>query len=228
MQTTSSLDKGCIQMKILLSNVAQTHQEVVRQFSKHYDPGYQRSAPSSAQVMNALRAESELDARSDEALPSQNIPSAKASMKDQGKSQQSQQQRKFKTRGKGKYKAQNRQNGGGSARKQGEKSKNGGDTRESWNCHSKGHIQVNCPCPRRDDNDSESQLLVRKRWQNKKNTGKSNEKKRDVDMLSRSDSCLETSVTQSSMDNRVEWILDSASDCHVCTNKDMLSDLSPR
>jgi hypothetical protein len=44
-------------------------------------------------------------------------------------------------------------------------------------------------------------------------------------MLSRGDSCLETSTTQSSMDNSVEWILESASDCHVCTNKDMLTDL---
>jgi hypothetical protein len=27
------------------------------------------------------------------------------------------------------------------------------------------------------------------------------------------------------MDNSVDWILDSASDCHVCTNKDVLTDL---
>jgi transposase InsO family protein len=44
-------------------------------------------------------------------------------------------------------------------------------------------------------------------------------------MLSRGESCLETSATQSSMDNSVDWILDSASDCHVCTNKDVLTDL---
>ncbi|GMF37935.1 unnamed protein product [Phytophthora fragariaefolia] len=178
MQTTSSLDKGCIQIneefvEIWLSNVAQTHWEFVRQFSKHYDPGYQRSASSSARVMNALRAESERDARSDEALPSQNVASAKASRKDQGKSQQSQQQRKCKTREKGEYESKNRPNGIGSARKQGEKSKNGGDTREGWNCHRTGHIQVNCLCPRCDNDESESQLLEVKRWQNQKNTGKS-------------------------------------------------------
>ncbi|POM59193.1 hypothetical protein PHPALM_32115 [Phytophthora palmivora] len=50
----------------LVSNVAQTHREVVRQFSKHYDPGYLRSTPSSAQVMNALREASEIDVRNDE------------------------------------------------------------------------------------------------------------------------------------------------------------------
>ena len=55
-----------------LSNVLQTRREVVRQFLKHYGPGIQRLAPSSAQVMNARRAESELDAHSIEPLP-QNI-----------------------------------------------------------------------------------------------------------------------------------------------------------
>ena len=39
---------------------------MVRQFSKHYNPGIQRLAPSLAQVVNALRAESELDARSND------------------------------------------------------------------------------------------------------------------------------------------------------------------
>ena len=48
----------------------QTHREVVRQFSKHCDSGVQRLAPSSAQVMNALQAESELDAHSISPLPS--------------------------------------------------------------------------------------------------------------------------------------------------------------
>ncbi|KAJ8516706.1 hypothetical protein ON010_g18418 [Phytophthora cinnamomi] len=71
--------------EILLSNVVQTHREVVRQFSKHCDPGYQRSAPSSAQVMNALRAESELDARSDDTPPAYIISSTQAGKKGQGK-----------------------------------------------------------------------------------------------------------------------------------------------
>ncbi|RMX63622.1 hypothetical protein DD238_006996 [Peronospora effusa] len=44
----------------IMSNVLQTHREMVMQFSKHYDPVDQRLTPSSAQVMNALRAESEL------------------------------------------------------------------------------------------------------------------------------------------------------------------------
>ncbi|ETN12588.1 hypothetical protein PPTG_22507 [Phytophthora nicotianae INRA-310] len=91
--------------EILLSNVPQTHREVVRQFSKHYDPGYQHSAQSSAQVMNALRAESELDARSDEPIQTPNILPAQAGKK-QGKSlnQQHFQQgktKKKKKRGRG-------------------------------------------------------------------------------------------------------------------------------
>lgn len=66
--------------EILLSNVSHTHRDVVRQFSKHYDvlvtPGTQRSAPSLAQVMNALRAESELDVVSvDEPPHGRNISS---------------------------------------------------------------------------------------------------------------------------------------------------------
>ena len=40
--------------EIILSNVLWIHREVATQFSKHYDPGIQRLAPSLAQVMNAL------------------------------------------------------------------------------------------------------------------------------------------------------------------------------
>ncbi|KAG3080002.1 hypothetical protein PC121_g6792 [Phytophthora cactorum] len=83
--------------EIILSNVLQTHREVVRQFSKHYDPGYQHSAPSSAQVMNALRAESELDARSDEPQQGLSISSAQAGKK-QGKPQSQQQGQQEKTK----------------------------------------------------------------------------------------------------------------------------------
>ncbi|KAE9002115.1 hypothetical protein PR003_g18340 [Phytophthora rubi] len=43
--------------EIILGNVVQTHRDVVRQFSRHYDPGYTTTTPSAAQVMNALRAE---------------------------------------------------------------------------------------------------------------------------------------------------------------------------
>ncbi|EGZ18865.1 hypothetical protein PHYSODRAFT_382386, partial [Phytophthora sojae] len=49
--------------EIILGNVVQTHRDVVRQFSRHYDPGHKSATSSAAQVMNALRAESELDAR---------------------------------------------------------------------------------------------------------------------------------------------------------------------
>ncbi|EGZ05280.1 hypothetical protein PHYSODRAFT_534292 [Phytophthora sojae] len=86
--------------EILLGNVVQTHRDVVRQFSKHFDPGYQRSTPSSAQVMNALRAESELDARMDDPQQGRDISSAQA-----GKKQGQQPQGKGKKRGRGRYKA---------------------------------------------------------------------------------------------------------------------------
>ncbi|GMF32475.1 unnamed protein product [Phytophthora fragariaefolia] len=90
--------------EILLSNVAQTHREVVRQFSKHYDPGFQRNTPSSAQVMNAIRAESELDERSDEPSGSQDISSAQSAKGSRGK-QQDQPSDKNKKRGKGDIRA---------------------------------------------------------------------------------------------------------------------------
>ncbi|OWZ09310.1 hypothetical protein PHMEG_00018006 [Phytophthora megakarya] len=87
--------------EILLGNASQTHRDVVRQFSKHYDvlasPGLQRSAPSATQVMNALRAECELDARIQDDVPhGQNISSADK--------KQSQQKGKNKKRGRGKGK----------------------------------------------------------------------------------------------------------------------------
>ncbi|GMF31985.1 unnamed protein product [Phytophthora fragariaefolia] len=199
--------------KILLGNVVQTHRDVVRQFSKHFDPGYQRPTPSSAQVMNALRAESELDARMDEPQQARDIPSAQG-----GKKQGQQPQGKGKTRGRGRYKAKS-----GNPKQVGKKP-DGEDKRECWDCHQVGHIHTNCPNPKRDDDESDSQHPERKRWQNKKKAGKNGEK-RHVNMLFRCDDISAPTATQSSLDGGVEWILDSASDCHVCTNKDMLTDL---
>ncbi|KAG3054761.1 hypothetical protein PI125_g25815 [Phytophthora idaei] len=119
--------------EIILSNVLQTHREVVRQFSKHYYPGYQHSAPSSAQVMNALRAESELDARSDEPQQGLSISSAQAGKKQsKPQSQQQGQQEKTKKRGRGGYKVKGNQNPnfGDSAGKQGGKKNGKEDSRE--------------------------------------------------------------------------------------------------
>ncbi|GMF40644.1 unnamed protein product [Phytophthora fragariaefolia] len=186
--------------EILLRNVAQTHREVVRQFSKHYDPGFQRNTPSSAQVMNALRAESELDERSDKPSGGQDISSVQS------------------VKG-------SRANRGGSAGNQGGKKNNGEDPRECWNCHKTGHIQTNCPSPRRKDDGKDSALPERQRFLNKKTSGKSDGNARHVDMLLHQDSNSEIVATQSAINNSVEWILDSASDCHVCTNKALLSNL---
>ncbi|GMF58593.1 unnamed protein product [Phytophthora fragariaefolia] len=138
-----------------LSNVAQNHREVVRQFSKHYDPGFQRNTPSSAQVMIVLRAESELDERSDEPPGGRDISSAQSA--------------------KG-----SRANRGGSAGNQGGKKNNGEDPRECWNCHKTGHNQTNGPSPRRKDDETDSALPERKRFQNKKTNGKSDGNARHV------------------------------------------------
>ncbi|OWZ16008.1 hypothetical protein PHMEG_00010260 [Phytophthora megakarya] len=71
--------------EILLDNVSHTRGE---QFSKHYEvlaaPASQRSATSPDQVMNALRAESELDAKFDDSQRGQ-IVSSSQSGKQQGK-----------------------------------------------------------------------------------------------------------------------------------------------
>lgn len=66
--------------EILLSNVSRTHREVVRQFSRHYVvltvPGTHQLAPTAAQVMNALRAEEDLDEKIAEEVPRSSISSA--------------------------------------------------------------------------------------------------------------------------------------------------------
>ncbi|KAG3082435.1 hypothetical protein PI125_g19946 [Phytophthora idaei] len=67
--------------EILLVNVSRKHREVVRQFSRHYAvlalPGAHQLAPTAAQVMNALRADQDLDEKVAEELPHASIGSAK-------------------------------------------------------------------------------------------------------------------------------------------------------
>ncbi|OWY92403.1 hypothetical protein PHMEG_00038616 [Phytophthora megakarya] len=202
--------------EIILCNVGKTHRDVVRQFSRHYDPGLKGSAPSSRQVMNALREESELDARIEEP---QTISSAQSGKK-QGK-HPNQQSKGKKQRGRGRYKEKGNQGGDKNAKIKVEE-----ESRECWNCHEVGHSKPNCPHAKRDDDESDSQLPERKRWQNKSISGGNCGNKKQVDVLSRRQTIDEDTVaTQNSMSNNVEWILDSASDCHVCTNKDLLSSL---
>jgi uncharacterized protein YutE (UPF0331/DUF86 family) len=143
--------------EILLGNVVQTHRDVVRQFSRHFDPGFQRSTPSSAQVMNALRAESELDARLEDPQQGRDISSARA-----GRRPNQQEQGRGRKRGRGKSKAKGgNQKQGRPGGKQGVRK--GEDKRKYWNCHDVGHIHANCPNPKRDDDESDSQLPERKR-----------------------------------------------------------------
>ncbi|CAI5728837.1 unnamed protein product [Peronospora farinosa] len=157
--------------EIILSNVLQTHREVVRQLSKHYDPGIQRLAPSSAQVMYALRAESELDARSNETqIP--NICAAQTTKEPNKRLQiHYQQPWKEKRRGRSQYKAHGsnhyQKSGGGSGKALTVK-KYHGDNRECWNCHEKGHTQQDCTRPKYAIDESKSQLPERKRWENRK------------------------------------------------------------
>ncbi|KAE9133414.1 hypothetical protein PF007_g3367 [Phytophthora fragariae] len=214
--------------EIILRNVVQTHRDVVRQFSRYYDPGYKTATPLAAQVMNALRAESELDARSEDPQ-SNNISSAQAGKK-QGK-QQGQQPGKAKMRSRGRFKAKGNQvrNNGGTGGTHGEKKNLKEDTRGCWNCHETGHIQAKCPRPKRNDDKTESQLPERKRWQSKGNSGASGGRnggnQRTIDMISRDDSDLETVAMQNSIITKLEWVLDSASDRHVCLHEDLLSNV---
>ncbi|GMF47685.1 unnamed protein product [Phytophthora fragariaefolia] len=185
---------------------------------------FEQCGSDSSRMMNALRTESELDERSDEPSGGQYIFSAQSAKGSRGK-QQDQRSDKNKKRGNGRYKSKGKTNRGGSAGNQGGKKNNGENPRECWNCHKTGHIQTNCPSPRRKDDETDSALPERKRFQNKKTSGKSDGNARHVDMLSHQDSNSEIIATQSAISNSVEWILDSASDCHVCTNKALLSNL---
>ncbi|GMF15352.1 unnamed protein product [Phytophthora fragariaefolia] len=118
-------------------------------------------------------------------------------------------------RGKGRYKSKGKANHGGSLGNQSERKNNGEDPRECWNCHKTGHIQTNCTCPQRKDDESDSALPERKRFQNMNNSGNPEGNQRHLAMLSYQGSDSEIVPTQNAMSNSVEWILDSTSDCHV-------------
>ncbi|CAI5740607.1 unnamed protein product [Peronospora farinosa] len=170
--------------EIIVSSEFQTHREVVRQFFKHYDFVIQRLAPSSAQVMNALRAESELDSRSSETQ----IPNICAAQTEPNKRLHRHIQKpwKEKRRGRSQYKAHGRnhyQKSGEGSGKALTVKKYHGDNRECWNCHEKGHIQRDCTRPKYAIDNSKSQLSERKRWENRKQSKCQFGNRREVAML---------------------------------------------
>ncbi|POM62802.1 hypothetical protein PHPALM_27986 [Phytophthora palmivora] len=106
---------------LLLGNVSQTLREVVRQFSRHFAvlaiPGAHQMAPTSAQIMIALRAEEDLDERVAEEMPQSSIGSADKKSSntpphqnsgDSGKSNAKPTRKGKRQRGRGRYKAKSK------------------------------------------------------------------------------------------------------------------------
>ncbi|KAG3131504.1 hypothetical protein PI126_g20023 [Phytophthora idaei] len=102
----------------LLGHVSRTHREVVLQFSKHYivrDGVTVRPVPTSAQVINALMAESALDERvanEEETKPAHICSCGNQPQSESQKLKPQQNQGKGKQqKGKGRYKAKPKQGG---------------------------------------------------------------------------------------------------------------------
>ncbi|EGZ13665.1 hypothetical protein PHYSODRAFT_511204 [Phytophthora sojae] len=176
--------------EILLGNVSRTHREVVRQFSRHYAvlavPDTHQLAPTAAQVMNALRAEEDLDEKVAEEMPQSSISSAKKNSSNSSGNPNSDNSGKGnagkgkRQRGRGRYKAQGKTQEGKSAGGSGGKRSDG-----CWNCGELDHIRAHCPYSKKND-DSQGQRpcagMEAKRFQNKKG-GNSGGVTRSVDAL---------------------------------------------
>ncbi|OWY95199.1 hypothetical protein PHMEG_00034861, partial [Phytophthora megakarya] len=192
----------------LLGHVSRTHRDVVRQFSKRYvvrqDGGADRPVPTAAQVMNALRAESVLDEKVGKDEHSTSVCFAcnkKNQNQNQGKGKQQQK--------KGKY----------NAKQQNQKSDNpqGSQRKETHRAYS-----------------SELPGSEFKRWEKKKVTFERDEDDQPTRLVERrknsSAICINfrgIPVTKKrvSSSDKLEWVLDSASDVHVCNQQDILNKL---
>ncbi|OWZ03106.1 hypothetical protein PHMEG_00025224 [Phytophthora megakarya] len=199
--------------EILLANVTRTHRDVVRQFSRHYAalalPGTQLMPPTSAQVMNALLAEEALDEKVADA------PRAIGSTSKQKTNSGADCGGNSKKKRRGKYKA-----------KQKDKDGNSGKTKKvvCWKCGEQGHIRPNCPNEKSDDgsqnqNQKQSAGMEAKRWQNKQE-GKGG--KKSVDALTVRKIGATAVGTRSRKARITEWVLDTATDVHVCTDMSLL------
>ncbi|ETN21948.1 hypothetical protein PPTG_02016 [Phytophthora nicotianae INRA-310] len=186
--------------EILLGNVSRTHRDVVRQFSRHYAvlalPGAHQLAPTVAQVMNALLLRKILMNRS-----------LRKCLGNAGKGK--------KQRGRGKYKAKKKT-----------QDRNVQKSDGCWECGEHGHIKANCPNKKSGDDSSgqnASAGMESKRWQNKKGDDAKKAKK-SVDALTQRKIGATVVGARRHKPSMVEWVLDTATDVHVCTNKELLTD----
>ncbi|KAE8905209.1 hypothetical protein PF005_g29033 [Phytophthora fragariae] len=219
--------------EILLGNVSRTHREVVRQFSRHYAvlavPGAHQMAPTAAQVMNALRADKDLDERVAGGLPEVSIGSAKKKSTNSSGNPNSDKSGNGnagsgkRQRGRGRYKAKAKNKDGKSAG--GGKKKNDG----CWNCGEPDHIRANCPNPKQSGNSqgqNQCAGMEAKRFQNKKG-GNAGGAKKSVDALTQRQIGAAVVGTRRHNSCVMEWVLDTATDVHVCTDSALLVDSRP-
>ncbi|KAE9346038.1 hypothetical protein PR003_g7637 [Phytophthora rubi] len=210
----------------LLGHVSRTDRDVVRQFSKHYvvrDGGAIRPVPTAAQVMNALRAESALDERvayEADAKPAHVCSCGKQTKDDSAKQKPSGSQSKGKPqKGKGRYKPKQKNEGG----KQPDKKK---ETRTCYECGEVGHLRANCPS-RKTDSSDKPVVSEFKRWENKKGNGHNNEKRGSKNSSAlcchvRGVSVATATPITTPAGTEMEWVLDSATDVHVCNQRSLL------
>ncbi|KAJ8577571.1 hypothetical protein ON010_g1640 [Phytophthora cinnamomi] len=208
----------------LLVHVSRTHRDVVRQFSKHYvirDGGAVRPVLTAAQVMNALRAESALDERvacEEESKPAHICSRGKQAQNDSQQSKKNQNKGK-QQKGKGRYKSKQPNE----ARKQTGRKK---ETRTCYKCDEVGHLPANCPSQK---SDSADKLVISefKRWENKKanrgNSGKRGGKNTSALCCHEGGASIAIAASvKTPAGTELEWILDSASDGHVCNQSSVL------
>ncbi|OWZ16541.1 LOW QUALITY PROTEIN: Retrovirus-related Gag-pol Polyprotein [Phytophthora megakarya] len=207
----------------LLGHVSRTHRDVVRQFSKHYvvrqDGGADRPVPMATQVMNALRAELVLDEKDEHSISVCSACNKKN--QNQGKGKQQQKKSKYKA----KIHNQKVDNPQGSQRKV---------TRKCYKCGKIGHIRPNCPelqDAAAAEKPAESEF---KRWEKKKVTFERDEDDQPTRLVERrkNSSAICCNVRGNpvakkrvSSSSELEWVLDSASDVHVCNQQDILNNL---
>ncbi|GMF40290.1 unnamed protein product [Phytophthora fragariaefolia] len=216
--------------EILLANVTRTHREVVRQFSRHYAalalPGAPQMTPNAAQVMNALLAEEDLDEKVGEEVPRKSISSAKKTSNNQtkqgsGNCPKGNSGKVKKQRGRGRYKAKNKDQDGRSS-----------DSKKSegcWNCGELGHIRIHCTNPKKNDNSQKQKQyagMEAKRFQNKKGNDAGGAKKSINALTQRKVGATVVGYRRRKVCT-MEWVLDTATDVHVCTDLKLLTNPQP-
>lgn len=122
-----------------------------------------------------------------------------------------------KQRGRGRYKVKNKDQDG--------RSGDGKKSEGCWNCGGHGHIRVNCPNPKKSDN-SQSQKqyagMEAKRFQNKKG-GDATGVRKSIDALTQCKIGATVVGGRRRKSRVMEWVLDTATDVHVCTDLKLLN-----